>query len=224
MAKLSPAQLINLAQTALGSHVKSHNWSDGTVTLYRYGPNGVANGEYTITVSEYDNRIIQAAAIMLAESGGDTDAFRPASKNPKGGNDRGLWQWNDKAWPQISDLVAYDPAMSTRQALIVSEGFSKWGPWARSNGLNHQHDTYKTIKAEYENMLGVVVDDTPILSDIDPDADGIPDAVEGLASWTDALGKLLGNLTSADWWRRVGVGVLGVAFVLLAVILIAKAS
>lgn len=30
-------------------------------------------------------------------------------------------------------------------------------------------------------------------------------------SWTDSLGNLLGDLTSSTWWKRIGLGVFGIA-------------
>lgn len=75
--------------------------------------------------------VVTGVAIVGRETGGtfDTRAFRPASANPGGGNDRGMWQWNDKAHPEITDADAYDPQRATAWAARKSAGFTDFGPW-----------------------------------------------------------------------------------------------
>jgi hypothetical protein len=185
---------------------------------------------YTITPDEYDKRLVQAVAIMLAESGGwplaecrdslpnwappgvkpRTDA--PCNK-PGRGVDRGLWQFNSKAFPQISDLAAFDPAQACEAAYIVSNGYKDWGPWHGSKGLDPTSDQYKASQAWQDSAAGVVIDDTPG-----------PSSLSDLKAWADGLAKLLSYITSGAFWRRFGVGALGVGLILLALGLLVVAS
>lgn len=73
--------------------------------------------------------VLRATYIALRESGGNAAAFRPASQNPDGGNDRGLWQINSKYWPNVSDATAFNAAASTAEVWKMSKGFQDWGPW-----------------------------------------------------------------------------------------------
>ncbi len=69
-------------------------------------------------------------AILWVESGGgNTAAFRPAIANPLGGEDRGLCQWNSKAWPAITDEVAYHPVRCIELMWVHSRQGAEWGPW-----------------------------------------------------------------------------------------------
>lgn len=234
MAQLSAAQLINLAQDALGKRIASRDQVAGTIVIVNADD---ASKSSTITNQEYDQRAVRAASIMMAESGGKTDARcynydkdGKASCSPtplpagtpgtQRGIDRGLWQWNSVAWPDISDMAADEPETATDIAYRVSKGFTTWGPWRGSRGLDPNSTPSRTIAAEYENMLGVVVDDTPILSQLDPDANGTPDGLAPVLGWLEALGKLLSNLLSPAWWRRLGIGALGLLLVVIAVVLV----
>lgn len=246
MAKLTPAQIIDQVTEPLSKRLisgPSSNESRGYYVIANLKTPADRSTAYRIPTSEYDRRVVQAAAIVMAESGGDTNAVcynynNPAkvtTQNPNGadcspkplpagtpgtqrGIDRGLWQWNTVAWPQITDLAAFDPSTSTEIAFTVSNAYTSFGPWSKSRGMDPNSEAFKTIAATYESMLGRAVDDTPILSTIDPDADGIPDGAFGaLVGWAEGLGRLLSNLTSAAFWTRVGIGALGVALVVFAV-------
>lgn len=195
--------------------------SDGTGGAVALDPAFRGNVEpFTITKDEWIQRQIIAASIIWAESRGDTDARcfnidgpdgRPtcSKTGPAGprGTDRGIWQWNNKAWPGIPDETADNPEAATMIAFLVTRGWAEWGPWRGSQGLDPESGPSKTISAEFENQWGIVRDDS---------LDFLPD---GLLDWTKALAKLLGNLLSGAWWRRVGVFALGVALVVLAVVL-----
>lgn len=94
--------------------------------------------------------VLKATYIVLRESGGNPTKRRPASQNPDGGNDRGLWQFNDKWFPDVSDLVAYDPILSTHKAFEVSKQFTDFKPWETDrdpewgfSGSEHQQDALR---------------------------------------------------------------------------------
>ena len=240
MATLTPAQIIDLVQEPLTKRRISGPMSAESRGFYVIADlKNPADRSLAqrISTAEYDRRVVRAASIVYAESGGRTDAVcynvngpdgRPtcSPKPPAGprGVDRGLWQWNSKAWPQITDLQAFDPSASTEIAYTVSNAYTSFGPWSKSRGMDPTSAQSKTIADTYESMLGRAVDDTPILSQIDPNADGVPDALGAVVGWAEGLGRLLSFLTSADWWRRVGLGALGVVLVAGAVVLLGRRS
>lgn len=240
MAKLSPAQIIDQVQEPLRKRLISGPMSTESRGYYVIANLKTPADKSTamrLTSSEYDRRVVQAAAIVFAESGGNTDAVcynvndangRPtcSPKPPAGprGVDRGLWQWNSVAWPQIDDLAAFDPSASTEIAFTVSNAYTSFGPWSKSRGMDPNSTQYKTISDTYESMLGRAVDDTPILSDIDPDANGIPNVPDVVVGWAEALGRVLSVLGSGAFWTRVGIGALGVALVVYAVATLGRST
>lgn len=70
--------------------------------------------------------VTTAVAVALAESGGDTAAV---GKNADGSRDRGLWQINDQAHPEVSDSCAFDPACNARAAYTISNGWTDFSAW-----------------------------------------------------------------------------------------------
>lgn len=225
MATLTAQELINLASAESARHtISTSPDANGNVTLS--DPKQPSNRQLDqhVKASELRSRTVRAASIMLAESGGKTDAFRPASQNPRGGNDRGLWQINSKAHPDVSDMAAFDPNASTAIAYQLSAGFAQWGPWRGSKGLDPNSTPSTTIATAYESMTGGVHDDTPILSQIDPDANGIPNALGGLLGWAEALGRLLSHLIDPGFWKRIGIGALGAAALVVGIVALLKDS
>lgn len=206
---LTPEDLINLASGEISKHSLGED-SNGMVILANPKQSANRSLDQHVAKTEISSRTIRAASIMLAESGGDPLAYRDASKNPRGGNDRGLWQINSKAHPDVSDQAAFDPNTATDIAYVLSAAFTSWGAWRGSLGLDPASTPSQTIAKAYKNMTGIVVDDTPILSQIDPNANAIPDVLEPILGWAEALGRLLSHLISASFWKRVGIGALGV--------------
>lgn len=70
-----------------------------------------------------------AAAVALAESGGDPSAVG-RNDDQWGSRDRGLWQINDHWHPEVSDGCAFDPGCSARAAYTISSGWTDFSPWA----------------------------------------------------------------------------------------------
>lgn len=76
-------------------------------------------------------------AIVCAESGRD-----PAAKhvNKDGSIDRGLWQINDRAHPEVTDAQAFDPVRATAAAFTISKAGSDYTPWSTwANGSYAPH-------------------------------------------------------------------------------------
>lgn len=63
-----------------------------------------------------------AAAIAMAESGGDATA---TNNNTNGTQDRGLWQVNS-SWGSLS---TFDPMSNARAAVQISKNGTTWRPW-----------------------------------------------------------------------------------------------
>lgn len=241
MTKLSPDDLVKLANDTGERYVRDRK-AGRVVTV---DPNN-ARREIIRTEEQWWEGIVTAASIMLAESGGDTAARcynvdgpdgRPTCSptGPAGprGVDRGLWQWNSVAWgpkrpdgtanpAAISDADADNPERATEIAYRVSQGFTTWGPWTGSRGLDPASPASRTIrnttaaKALQVRTLPPNVDPgTRILQTV---ADPIIGAASNVLSWTEGLAKLLGALTSAAFWRRVGIGALGLALIVAALV------
>lgn len=75
-------------------------------------------------------------AIVYAESGGNTQAKHV---NGDGSIDRGLWQINNKAHPDVTDQCAYDPVCSSKFAHQLFSGHgNSWQSWATFTGGSYQ--------------------------------------------------------------------------------------
>lgn len=185
-------------------------------------------------------------AIALRESGGVSNAYRDASKNPNGGNDRGLLQWNDKWNPDVSDADAYDPYKAMLIAYGKVEraggqaglaGFGYWGvgpkPLGRPapltevelskarNGIAHPVDPQKRLDAA--GLVGKALG--PDFTDVSSPAQQAADAIaDPLASLSEIVGRIGGNLLSGTWWKRIGVGALGLLLLVLAVSVAARSA
>lgn len=71
--------------------------------------------------------LVTATALALEESGGWTQAV---NTNADGTKDRGLWQFNTKWHPEVSDAAAFDPKRAAVEAFRVSKGGTDWSQWA----------------------------------------------------------------------------------------------
>jgi hypothetical protein len=67
-----------------------------------------------------------AAAIAMAESGGNPNAYGDASL----GGSIGLWQIYTKAHPNFNASSLYDPTYNAQAAYSVSSGGTNWAPWS----------------------------------------------------------------------------------------------
>lgn len=185
---------------------------------------------------------VTALAIIRAESGGISNAFRPASLNRLGGDDRGIWQLNSKAFPDIPDAVAFDPLGSTIRVRTISANGTKWGPW------NYGPDAYSgrpRTDLDRNAAAAILAREgsgtlTPRMTELSKQlgsgqAVGADDlARQAGGAVADALGpvltpwatviryatKLLSVLTSLDFWRRAGLVVAGSVLLLGGIALI----
>ncbi len=215
---LTDSQLAALGYRIGGVDVRSGAFHNGRIV------------EQRLTVEQWHARQITATAVLFAESGGVTNARcynvdgadgKPtcSPRPPAGprGTDRGIAQFNDKAWPMIPDTAADNPGTAVKLVALITNGYRDWGPWEGSAGLDPNSAPFKAARAQYEDTLGIVIDKG--LFGL-PGETAVYGAVEGvfgtILGWAEALGKLLSVLLSVAFWRRVGMGALGLVLVALA--------
>jgi hypothetical protein len=88
-----------------------------------------------------------AAAIALAESGGNTDA---KGTNKDGSIDRGAWQINSRWHPEITDVCATDPTCSANAAFSISRGGKDFTPWT-----TYTSGAYKSFTGTVNASVGL---------------------------------------------------------------------
>ena len=112
-------------------------------TCVRYASRaGFANNGY------YSGDLVTAAAICMAESGGQATVYAcdangrtvgvgyytpgKAINCPSGTTsyDRGLWQFNSVYAPKVSNACAFDPTCNAGQAYLYSDLGTAFSPWA----------------------------------------------------------------------------------------------
>ena len=78
------------------------------------------------------NAVNIAAAIAMAESGGNTQAYNPetAAGTAPGHGSRGLWQIYGAAHPEYDNANTFDPLTNARAMYKVSNGGRNWNPWS----------------------------------------------------------------------------------------------
>lgn len=179
-----------------------------------------------------------AYAIVRAESDGVINAERPESRNPLGGRDRGIWQWNSKAWPDITDAQAFDPLAATDLARERSNGGADWGPWnlgpnaytgrprtdldlgaARAAFAAHYRERYSLDEIR-SRMTALGVDPETGRARIETDNNFGPlgSIFGGLQDLIGLAWKALKLLTSGAFWRRAGIVIGGLVLLALGLV------
>ena len=178
---------------------------------------------------------ITGAAVVMAESGGDTRAVNRS--NADGSIDRGAWQINSKAHPQVTEAQAFDWRWSTEYAKSISKGGTDYGLWSATRRAD-----FGKFKDQARSAAGKIAAGNSGSSLADMAGDVAGSVVTGglggavldkllpgnpIASLTDALGalaslgiKLLGVLLDADFWKRLGLGLLGLALAIAGVMML----
>jgi len=86
---------------------------------------------HTVNTSQGPVRkIVLAIAIAMAESSCNPNAV---GVNPDGCRDRGLWQIDDCAHPNVSDTCAFQVQCNADAAWNISNQGSDWTPWSTYN-------------------------------------------------------------------------------------------
>lgn len=81
-----------------------------------------------------------AARVMMGESAGNAKAFRGEKRNPGGGNDSGLFQFNSKYHPEVylgGDVMDAEYNIKSAAQLHSKEG---WKPWYAAKKYNISAD------------------------------------------------------------------------------------
>lgn len=185
---------------------------------------------------------VRATAVVLGESGGDTGIVSP--RNTNGTIDVGLWQINSGHFPggaydagKIDQAGAVNPVLATRFAYQLSKGGTDFSPWAatrRASFTGHLKTADAAVAAARAGSSGSsaggaagwrlpgVPFDLPGPSDI-PGVDTVTGGVLGAgkaAGEVFELGaKLISTLLDPDFWKRLGLGLLGVSVVIGGVII-----
>lgn len=84
---------------------------------------------YALAVSTGFADPVTAAAIAMAESGGNPDAVGDLVITPPLGS-IGLWQINAAAHPQYDPTSLHDPNTNAAAALTISSGGTNFQPWS----------------------------------------------------------------------------------------------
>jgi hypothetical protein len=139
-----------------------------------------------------DNALVTAIAVAMAESGCDPNA---KNINGNGSEDRGLWQINNTAHPNISDACAFDALCNAQAAYSISNGGANWTPWSTYNS-----GAYKKFLDQAQAAAAAVSSPTmgpgnKVNGGIDDvSGDGVADLV-----WTDGKDVYyLGNNSSVN--------------------------
>lgn len=75
-------------------------------------------------------QIIVAISVAMAESSCNPNA---TNINTNGSEDRGLWQINNAAWPNVSNACAFQVQCNADAAWNISNHGTNWGPWSTFN-------------------------------------------------------------------------------------------
>lgn len=147
------------------------------------------------------DQVAIAAAVLLAESGGRTDAI---NVNTDGSRDRGPWQINDRAHPDVPDSCAFDSVCSTDAALrIYKAAGNSFKPWVAFTS------------GSYKDKMGQVK-----IGDANVEEQGFA-KIDPLARAMDFL-EGFEILFDAGFWRRAGLILLGILAAVLGVYMIGR--
>lgn len=143
-----------------------------------------------------------AAAIAMAESGGNTEAHNSVPPD----NSYGLWQINmlgplgpqrRKAFGLTNNEQLYDPLTNAKAMAKISNGGKNWVPWT----------TYTSGKYKLY-MNGLAPGDTPTTT---PVVDS-------------PFSSLADKISDSHFWARIGMYILGFVLILIGFVLIVGMS
>jgi hypothetical protein len=189
---------------------------------------GVQLGRLAADAGFRGDDILVAAAVALAESGGDPGAVGD------GGDSIGLWQINRPAHPTIGTVAELkDPAYNARAAHQVwtAEGWRAWTQYR--NGRYRPH--YDKLRSDVRNLdtgEGGLIDWSsvpvvgPVVGGVEAVGDAVNAGVDGLAetmgATVQALNALREWVSDSHNWTRVALVVGGVALALVGAAAVAR--
>ncbi len=175
---------------------------------------------------------VMACAIVLRESEGDPGA---ENTNDNGSIDRGLWQLNSVhlgstiAGAPLTRADCHDVNRSTEFALALSKGGTSWQPWQPSSSVASGQRWADKQRIARENVAAVdkflasggkIEAQRPSQSTLDDTKDVISAVADPLAAVRDGAAKVLGVITSADFWKRAGLVLAGVVCIVIALVFV----
>lgn len=181
-----------------------------------------------------------ATAIALAESGGRTDAVGDTTiTTGKWGPSVGLWQVRtlkaETGKGSVRDInwLLASPANQAKAAYQIrmgANGFKNWSVFSQNKGAAYKEklpgvdsvvtaEDAKNGQSWWQKILSPggtanLIPGDPVKTGVE----GVGAAAAEVSGWSGGLQKLLESVTSADWWKRIGIGAAGVVLVLVAVI------
>jgi hypothetical protein len=197
-------------------------------------------------------RAATATAIAWAESGLDSTARCYNQRDAKGrvvcgppgpqvlSTDRGLFQFNDKAHPEVSTAKADDPAAATAAAFHTSAGFVDWHQWS-SHTLLPGGSAAGTKRGQqvaqiYKIALATAFDQQQAANNKGPSpltaataavggamvgaGGAVVSGVSGVAHGAMSLTEFLSNISDPKVWSRVLEVVLGAGAIVLGAFLL----
>lgn len=99
--------------------------------------------------------LVIAVAVAKAESGFITT--ERSLPNTDGSIDRGLWQINSKAHPDVNDACAYDAVCNAQAAFRIANGGTDWAPWTTYTHGAYASNLAMAAKAVQQMNLGASI-------------------------------------------------------------------
>lgn len=176
-------------------------------------------------------QVAQAVAIARPESGFDSGVVNDTPAT--GDLSYGLWQINLYG-PLIGRLKEYgltdanallSPAVNAKAMVKISGGGTHWGDWSTYNrGTAHVTDADTQAANLAILNLGINSGGGPVGGGIPSPSDLVPanplDALAGIADTLKSFGAFFAKLLDPAFWKRVGLGVLGVAVIVAGVVIL----
>lgn len=163
-----------------------------------------------------------AAAIALAESGGDSQA---ENHNTDGSIDRGLWQINSVH----GVLSTFSIPGNTLAAISISSDGSNWAPWT-----TYKTGAYKQFMTGGTSSASLQIPGQPLVGPLleflekgkpgNPLTESGPNPFSGLFDGFKKLSEVLSFLTSSAGWIRIGKVLVGLFLLLTGVLGMANIS
>jgi hypothetical protein len=88
--------------------------------------------------------LITGIAVVLAESGGNTNAINTTGNTPPS-TDAGLWQINLFHHPDVTKIQALDPVFATNYAYTLSKQGTDFTPWSAFNAGTYKQFMNRAI-------------------------------------------------------------------------------
>lgn len=193
---------------------------------------------YELALPIFGAKAAVAASVSHAEnSTGNPGALGDvALANAKWGPSVGLWQIRslhaDKGTGRTRDEIANrNPQTNARHAYVISKGGTDWSPWSVYGGKAQRDAFMEIATADWGPAEGVGAGDAAgAVGGIVTNPSQIPDvagqvidqAGRVFSNPLEAIAALISTLMDPAWWRRIGVGVLGVGLLIVAAVILGR--